>query len=236
MTSIPREPDGGASSNGSVVDLLWIPLGAGRRVVRHSGAAYEAFAALVQRRPRATLYHSALEISVPERRVVIEMAPIPDQRGAERGVIVEGPVGVRGAGRVRILRYEMRSWPNGVIPNRALAVESPVVVSTDVTVARRLLDLVRYVPAQTWGRDELRAGEMWTSNSVIAWLLESAGVDAAALHPPRGGRAPGWRSGVFAARRGPPAVAWRARPRVAVRGLRPRRRQVRRIATPAVPH
>jgi hypothetical protein len=48
------------------------------------------------------------------------------------------------------------------------------------------------VPTPVWGRDELRTGDMWNSNSVIAWLVERAGLDADSRRPPLGGRAPGW--------------------------------------------
>jgi hypothetical protein len=41
---------------------------------------------------------------------------------------------------------------------------------------------------------------MWNSNSVVAWLLTRAGIDADAIRPPTGGRAPGWRAGIVAAR------------------------------------
>jgi len=37
---------------------------------------------------------------------------------------------------------------------------------------------------------------MWNSNSVIAWILAASGVDAAAVQPPAGGRAPGWEAGL----------------------------------------
>jgi len=77
----------------SRVDLLWIPLGAGARSVRFNGQAYEAFAALRERRARQDLYHSALQVSVPDGRFVIEVTPIPDQHGEMRGVVGEGPVG-----------------------------------------------------------------------------------------------------------------------------------------------
>ena len=53
-----------------------------------------------------------------------------------------------------------------------------------------------------WGRDELGSGEMWNSNSVIAWLLARVEVDVQAISPPHGGRAPGWRAGVECAARG----------------------------------
>jgi hypothetical protein len=48
-----------------VVDLYWIPLGAGAHVVRVSGKVFEAVSAFVQRRGRCDLYHSALVVHVP---------------------------------------------------------------------------------------------------------------------------------------------------------------------------
>jgi len=55
------------------------------------------------------------------------------------------------------------------------------------------------------GRDELGTGEMWNSNSLVAWVLEVAGVSTAAIRPPPGGRAPGWDAGLAVARRAAPA-------------------------------
>ena len=57
------------------------------------------------------------------------------------------------------------------------------------------------VPTPVWGRDELGAGEMWNSNSVISWLLARSGLPVEAIHPPAGGRAPGWHAGLVVARR-----------------------------------
>ncbi|MFZ0129603.1 MAG: hypothetical protein WAL77_09300, partial [Candidatus Dormiibacterota bacterium] len=74
----------------SAIDLYWLPLGAGGRFVRWNGRAYEALAALWERRRPQDLYHSALEVTRPEGRFVIEMTPIPDANGAERGVVAEG--------------------------------------------------------------------------------------------------------------------------------------------------
>ncbi len=45
---------------------------------------------------------------------------------------------------------------------------------------------------------------MWNSNSFVAWLLERSGIDASAINPPPGGRAPGWIAGIIAARRAGP--------------------------------
>ena len=90
---------------------------------------------------------------------MIEMAPIRDSDGAARGVVGEGAVGSRWAGRLRIFRYEVRRWPGGVIPDVDEAVESPHRLTRDADLARRLLDLAAQVPTPVWGRDELDAGE-----------------------------------------------------------------------------
>lgn len=186
----------------AAVDLLWIPLGAGERAVRASGAVYEAVSALAQRRRPCALYHSALEVVVPEGCFAIEMTPIPDRHGQRRGVVAEGAVGTRWAGRLRVFRYEIRRWREGVIPDASEALGDPVSLSGDPACAQRILDLVPSVPTPVWGRDELDAGEMWNSNSVVSWLLTRGGVHTAPIQPPRGGRAPGWDAGlVVAARR-----------------------------------
>jgi hypothetical protein len=189
------------SGSGSCVDLYWLPLGAGGRSVRLNGRVFEAVAARLGRRRPCDLYHSALVVRVPEGRFVIEMAPIPDAHGAARGVVAEGPVGSRQAGRLRIFRYEVRRWPGGVIPDVAEAVESPRRLTDDAALARRLLDLVPQIPTPVWGRDELGAGEMWNSNSLTSWLIARSGLGPDAIRPPRGGRAPGWHAGLAVASR-----------------------------------
>ena len=87
------------------------------------------------------------------------------------------------------------------IPDVAEAVDSPQLLTSDPAIARRVLDLVPHVPTPVWGRDELGAGEMWNSNSTIAWVLARAGLHAESIEPPAGGRAPGWRAGIVVARR-----------------------------------
>lgn len=183
------------------IDLFWLPLGAGGHCVRLNGRVYEAVAARFARRPADALYHSALEVRVPDGRFVIEQAPVRRGDSAERGVVATGPVGTCWAGRLPIFRYELRVWRDGAIPDVAEAVDSPRRLSADPDCARRLLELASQVPTPVWGRDELRAGEMWNSNSIIAWLLTRAGLDAEAIQPPTGGRAPGWRAGLVVARR-----------------------------------
>ena len=184
----------------SAIDLYWLPLGAGGHSVRLNGLVFEAIAADLQHRGRADLYHSALEVHVREGRFVIEQAPAWGTSG-ERGVVAEGPVGMRAAGRFRLFRYEVRRWRDGVIPDVAEAVESPQRLSDDTDRARGLLELVPEMPTPVWGRDELRTGEMWNSNSFISWLLVRSGFDAATIRLPPSGRAPGWDAEVVVAQR-----------------------------------
>ena len=193
MSAVRGEPD-------SAIDLYWLPLGAGGHSVRLNGKVFEAIAARLSHRGRCDLYHSALIIQVPEGRFVIEQAPV-GRNGEARGVVAEGPVGSRAAGHFRLFRYEVRRWRDGVISDVDEAVESPSRISKDVLVARRVLALVPEVPRVVWGRDELDAGEMWNSNSLISWALVSAGIDAESIQLPARGRAPGWHSGIVVARR-----------------------------------
>jgi hypothetical protein len=156
----------------ATVDLYWLPLGAGGHFVRLNGRLYEALAARLQRRRAYDLYHSALQVELPEGTFVIEQAPVHDWSGKDRGVVAEGAVGTLWARRFRIFRYEIRLWRGGHIPDVAEAVDSP----------RPLTN-------------------MWNSNSVIAWTLARSGIDTESIHPPAGGRAPGWQAGLVVARR-----------------------------------
>ena len=183
------------------VDLYWLPLGAGGRSVRLNGRVYEAIVARVERRGRRDLYHSALEITVGGTRFVIETAPLPAD-AESCGVVAEGAVGSRWAGRVsRLFRYGVRCWRDGSIPDVAEAVASPQRLTDDPDSARRVVELAPRVPTGVWGRDELRAGEMWNSNSIVSWLIVRAGLPVESVAVPAGGRAPGWDAGIVVARR-----------------------------------
>lgn len=184
------------------VDLYWIPLGAGAggALVRWSGRLYEAAAAARERRQRRNLFHSALEVTTDGVTTVVEMAPVWTQRG-DRGVVAEGPVGAPFLGRSRAFRYEVRCWRDGSIADVAAAQGGPVRVSTLPGAADTILALVPTFPTCTWGRDELRTGDMWNSNSLVSWLLARAGLWTPELAPPARGRAPGWHAGLVAASR-----------------------------------
>jgi hypothetical protein len=193
------------------VDLYWLPLGAGGHVVRWNGRLYEALAARHEHRAAVPLYHSALQVRLGETTYAIEMGPVWNVSAPDRGTVCQGPVGARRLGRFRAFQYEVRCWPDGCIPDLAESVDSPVRVSANVEQAAELLRLLPQVPPLTWGRDELGAGDMWNSNSLVSWSLASTHHDVTVIGPPRHGRAPGWLAGLALARR------QAARPRTAPR-------------------
>jgi hypothetical protein len=185
------------------IDLYWLPVGAGAsaHVVRPSSRLFEAVAARWQGRTPRDLFHAALRVRVGDNTWVIEMAPAWGPGPREHGTVRSGPVGLRALGRSRLFRYEVRCWRNGLLPDLAAAVDSPVTVPTDADRVRRLLLLTTRFPTATWGRDEMGTGEMWNSNSLVSWLLAASDHDTASLRPPPGGRAPGWDAGLVAAAR-----------------------------------
>lgn len=179
----------------SSVELYWLPLGAGGWSVRLNGRAFEAVAAAAGRRQRKALYHSGLIVTAAGERFAIEQTPVPRGDPQLRGVVGSGSVGSELIGRFRIFRYEIRCWAGGEIPDIEEAVDSPLLLSSDAATALRVIEATREVPTPVWGRDELEIGEMWNSNSVIAWILETAGIDARQVDLPTNGRAPGWDAG-----------------------------------------
>jgi hypothetical protein len=185
----------------SSIDLYWLPLGAGGRSVRWNGRLLEAAMARREHRAVEDLYHSALDVRERGHRFVVEMAPVWNIGATDRGVVCEGPVGTRWMGRYRLFRYEVRCWGDGRIPDAADAVGSPQRVSGDQRQAALLLDIVASVPSLTWGRDELRTGDVWNSNSLTSWLLARTGHDMTAIRTPPRGRAPGWNAGLVLASR-----------------------------------
>jgi hypothetical protein len=189
-----------ALPSGAGIDLYWIPLGAGSRVVPRCGRAFERLVALREHRPPRPLFHAALEVTLDGVRHAIEMGPAWGAADPGRRVVRRGPVGLRPLGRLPVFRYEVRCWPYGIIPDLSFALESRR-LSRDPAQAARALALVDTVPALIWGRDELGLGEMWNSNSLVAWLLARSGVDPTGLAPPDGGRAPGWGAGIALAHR-----------------------------------
>ncbi len=100
-----------------------------------------------------------------------------------------------------MFRYQLLCAEKERLPDEEWAIESPVPLSEDPALAVRILETARRVPALVWGRRARGTNEMWTSDSAIAWLLCSAGIDAGALVLPAGTQAPGWRAGIEVAKR-----------------------------------
>ena len=167
--------------------------------MRWNGRIFEALAAGCQHREALKLYHSALEARLGSDRFVTEMAPVWGNKEPDRGVVGEGPVGLPWLGRSRFFRHEVRRWRNGVIPDVSEAVASPRRLSANRAKAQEVLELVPAFRTVIWGRDELRTGDMWNSNSLISWLLPRSGHDVGAVAPPVHGRAPGWAAGLIVA-------------------------------------
>ena len=141
----------------AAVDLYWIPLGAGAHVVRISGAAFERCSAFVQRRPVCALYHSALVVARSRGSLRHRAGAGPRRHGERRGVVAEGPVGTRWAGRFRIFRYEIRRWRDGTDPRRRGQRSGARSASRD-DVARRATD-----PRRPARRSPLRSGAATSS-------------------------------------------------------------------------
>jgi hypothetical protein len=190
------------------IDLYWLPLGAGGHVVRWNGRLYEWLSARRHHRPALDLYHAGLMVTSDGVTYAIEMGPVWNVPDSDRGVVLEGPVGARRLGRFRLFRYEVRCWAGGAFPDLAEAVDSPVRITEDPERVDRALSMLRGAPLLTWGRDELRAGEMWNSNSLVAWMLARSGQCLEGIEPPAGGRAPGWGAGLVLAERQSTGSTW----------------------------
>ncbi|BCJ69278.1 hypothetical protein [Polymorphospora rubra] len=184
----------GATDSGDRATLLWLPVGAGGQVVKRTSAWWERACSRIERRRPAPLFHAALELHLGGVPFVVEMTPAWGVPAGDRGVVVTGPVGTRRLGRLRLFRYEVRCWARGVIPDREWAVGDPVVITQDTEIVARMARAVGSLPALTWGRTPPGAGAMWTSNSIVSWLLRHSGLPTR-HSPPNGGRAPGWAAG-----------------------------------------
>jgi hypothetical protein len=185
---------------GCRADLYWLPVGAGTsRLQQASLKAWEAIEAFRSHRPRAQLLHSALKLSLADGRT-FTMELTPAFIGSPEPPLLTGPVGIRGADRFRLFRYQLRCLPGDALPDEQWAVGNPVLLTNDCAVVGRIIELGPTVPRHVWGRRVRGTKEMWTSDSTISWLLTRAGVDAARLALPAGSRAPGWDAGIELAR------------------------------------
>lgn len=199
-----KQADSPDSTSPTRAMLWWIPVGAGGHLVRHTSRWWElAHAAAERRRPRQ-LVHAALEVATEGRRFTIEMAPEwSGPRNSDRGVVQTGPVGLLVLGHWRLFRYEVRCWRDGKIPDLNWAIGDPAMLTDLRTFADSLVDCARDVPPLVWGRTVPGTGDMWNSNSLVSWLIVTAGLDPSAVQPPTGSHAPGWKAGIAVAFGGP---------------------------------
>ncbi|WP_143082861.1 hypothetical protein [Cellulomonas sp. KH9] len=177
----------------AVARVRWAQVGAGGHVARRTSAWWERLVAAREGRAPQRLVHAVLEVVVDGSVRSVDMAPTWGRSAGARRVVVTGPVGSRLLGWWPLFRYELRVVDAPAPPDHVLH------VSDDLPLPADVLDDLALVPALTWGRDEAGAGDMWTSNSVVSWLLERHGVTS--VGPPAGHRAPGWDAGRCVARR-----------------------------------
>lgn len=176
-----------------VARVWWSAVGADAPVARHASAWWERAVAAREHRALAALVHAMLEVVVDGDAWAVEMAPTWGRGSAAQSrVVVVGPVASPLLGWCPLFRYAVRVTPGGADHGAAVA------VGDELRTTRDLLGDLVHLPLRTWGRDEARVGDMWTSNSVVAWLLVRAGTDPPG--PPPGMRAPGWAAGLAAAR------------------------------------
>ena len=184
VISSARKGSRDMSADRTAIDLYWLPLGAGGRSVRLNGRFFEAVAAVLGHRRACASTDSALLVRAGGG-FVIELAPFPATtpldavwwplvRSAQWSRVAPG-FPLRGsllAGRDHPRRRRGRRGPRRLSddPERATAPR-----------------LVPHVPTPVWGRDELRTGEMWNSNSLISWLLTRCGLDIEPINPLTGG-------------------------------------------------
>lgn len=186
---------------GCAIDLYWLPVGAGTsRFQQSSLRLWEAIEAARARRPRVRLFHSALKIATgPGESYTLELTPV--FTGGTVPPLATGPVGFRGADRLRLFGYQLLCQPGDRLPDEEWATVGPTRLTEDCGVVQRVLEVAPTVPRHVWGRRVRGTGEMWTSDSVISWVLARSGIDLSAMSPPDGGRAPGWSAGLAVARR-----------------------------------
>ena len=144
-----RDGVGAPLTPGDGVELHWLPLGRGRILraaqrprLRGGGRAVGG------RAPSATCTTRRSPCTATAPVTVVEMTPStggPPGPDARRG---GGGAGRRAAGSpaLRVLRYEIRCWRDGMIGDIDEAVGDPLRLSDDAEVARRIIAPAPQVP------------------------------------------------------------------------------------------
>lgn len=176
------------------VDLYWLP------VTGSSGSGlFGGLGKLFVVNPEGRdLYHAALRIGLADcSTYVIELEDYisDDDDRHEKGVVVDGEFAFLPFKNT----YSIRRWKDGTIEDENIA-KPPIRLTTDCDIAQKLYGLVPNVPANDyWDSNDKWGESRWTSNSVVAWLLQSAGINPSPPPVPPNGMAPGWSAGVLEA-------------------------------------
>lgn len=176
------------------VDLYWIPI-SGSSGTGMFGALGKLFVSNPENRD---LYHAALRIQLEDCSVyVIELEDYIDDEDERKakGVVVDGEFDFIPLKNT----YSIRRWRDGTIDDEGSA-PPPTRMSTDCVVAQKVYDQAAKVPPNDYWSNDPKWGESrWTSNSVVAWILQSAGLNVWPCPTPPNGLAPGWSAGLIEA-------------------------------------
>lgn len=185
----------GASDCPCFVKLIWVPVVGGASV----DDILEFIAKFYIDNPDGkTLFHSALEIQLPEggecNRYIIELTESVSDKAesAKVGETVQhnifGPFG-----------YTIRLYRNGQEEDHERS-KPRILLTNDCGIASNIVAFVKAqeIPDLDYGKKigtRSGAADRWTSNSVVAWLLQRTGLNPGGIFPPDGGIAPGWDAG-----------------------------------------
>jgi hypothetical protein len=163
---------------------------------------WERLRALKAGRSPRELLHVALEVQLDSStKFVIELVPAGfGPARTSTGVVGNGPILSRALGWMRMFQYEIRRWKNGVVEAKDKSTRPPSTYVITRDQALQIIDGASRAPRHPWGQDVLGNGDMWNSNSLVSFVLVSAGMDPAAIEPPASADWPGWDTGVALAR------------------------------------
>lgn len=176
------------------IDLYWIPI-TGSSGTGFLGGLGQLF---VINPEGKDLYHAALKVHLRDcHDYVIELEDYisDDDERREKGVTVDGEFAFIPLKNV----YSIRRWRDGRIEDENVA-KPPIRLSINCVAAQRVYDLAAHVPANDyWSSNDKWGESRWTSNSVVAWILQSAGLGLWPPPVPPNGLAPGWSAGIIEA-------------------------------------
>ena len=149
--------------------------------MRLNGRIFEAVGRGLEQRDRVRPLPLRMVVRVPEGEFVIEQAPV----GTERELAAsspKAPVGSRWARADSDLPLRDPPLARWRDPGRRRGGRQPAAADRGFPLRAGRARSCANVPMPVWGRDELGTGEMWNSNSVVAWLIARSGlaVDAVA--------------------------------------------------------